>query len=50
MFRVPNFDSLVVGGGVDVACAAPADTSDGAFVAGQDGFNTFGNDVPDADC
>ncbi len=45
----PDFDGFVVRGGVDVACAAPAYAGDGAFVAGEDELDAFGDGVPDSD-
>ena len=46
----PDLYRLVMRGGVDVACAAPADAGDGAFVPAKDCFDTFGDDIPDSQC
>ena len=46
---IPDFHSLVLRGGEDLACAAPSDAGDGAFVAGEYELNSFGDGVPNAD-
>lgn len=45
----PDLDGFVVRGGIDVSGAAPADARNGAFVAGEDEVDAFGDDVPDSD-